>query len=40
MTLGPQPNKNNEGMKVSTLNLSYIEKPGQPEAFQLKENDF
>ena len=35
----PQPNKNNKDIK-STLNLSYIEKPGQPDAFQLKEGDF
>ena len=35
----PQPNKNNKDIKV-TLNLSYIEKPGQPDTYQLKENDF
>ena len=35
----PQPNKNNKDIK-STLNLSYIEKPGHPDAFQLKEGDF
>ena len=35
----PQPNKNNKDTKV-TLNLSYIEKPGQPDTFVLKEGDF
>ena len=36
----PQPNdKNNEGLKMS-LNLSYIEKPGRPDAYHLKEGDF
>ena len=36
----PQPNEGNkEGLKI-TLTLSYIEKPGQPDAFQLKESDF
>lgn len=34
-----QPNKNNKDIKA-TLNLSYIEKPGHPDAFQLKEGDF
>jgi len=33
-----QNNKNNE-VKLS-LNLSYIEKPGQPDIYQLKEGDF
>ena len=35
----PQPNKNDKDIKI-TLNLSYIEKPGQPDTYQLKENDF
>jgi hypothetical protein len=36
----PQSTKNkDEKMKIS-LTLSYIEKPEQPDAFQLKENDF
>ena len=36
----PQPNdKNNEGLKM-TLNLSYIEKPGKPDTYQLKDGDF
>jgi hypothetical protein len=35
----PQSNKNNKDIKA-TLNLSYIEKPGHPDAFQLKEGDF
>jgi hypothetical protein len=36
----PQSTKNkDEKMKIS-LTLSYIEKPLQPDAFQLKENDF
>ena len=35
----PQPNKNNKDIKI-TLNLSYIEKPGQPDTYQFKENDF
>jgi hypothetical protein len=36
----PQPNEGNkEDLKI-TLTLSYIEKPGQPDAFQLKESDF
>jgi hypothetical protein len=35
----PQPsNKNNEGLKA--LNLTYIEKPGQPDIYKLKEEDF
>jgi hypothetical protein len=33
-----QSNKNSE-VKIS-LNLSYIEKPGQPDTFQLKDEDF
>ena len=33
-----QSDKNNE-VKIS-LNLSYIEKPGQPDTFQLKDEDF
>ena len=36
----PQPNdKNNEDLKIS-LNLSYIEKPGQPDTYELKDGDF
>ena len=36
----PQPTeKKDEKMKIA-LSLSYIEKPLQPDAFQLKENDF
>ena len=36
----PQPNeKNNEDLKI-TLSLSYIEKPGQPDAYKLKDGDF
>ena len=36
----PQPNEGNkEDLKI-TLTLSYIEKPEQPDAFQLKESDF
>ena len=36
----PQPNaKKGDDLKIS-LTLSYIEKPEQPDAFQLKENDF
>ena len=36
----PQPNaKKSDDLKIS-LTLSYIEKPEQPDAFQLKENDF
>ena len=36
----PQPNEGNkEDLKI-TLTLSYIEKPEQPDAFQLKEDDF
>ena len=36
----PQSTKNkDEKMKIS-LTLSYIEKPLQPDAFQLKEHDF
>ena len=36
----PQPNEGNkEDLKI-TLSLSYIEKPEQPDAFQLKEDDF
>ena len=36
----PQPNdKNNESLKM-TLSLSYIEKPGKPDAYQLGEGDF
>ena len=35
----PQPNeKKNDNLKIS-LTLSYIEQPGQPDAFQLKEDD-
>mgnify|MGYP001448375942 CR=1 FL=1 len=32
-------NKDNEGLKIA-LNLSYIEKPGQPDIYKLKEGDF
>ena len=32
-------NKNNEDLKIN-LNLTYIEKPGQPDVYQLKEGDF
>ena len=32
-------NKNNEGLKIA-LNLSYIEKPGEPDVYKLKEGDF
>ena len=36
----PQPNaKKDADLKIS-LTLSYIEKPEQPDAFQLKEDDF
>ena len=36
----PQPKEGNkEDLKI-TLTLSYIEKPEQPDAFQLKEDDF
>ena len=36
----PQPNdKNSEGPKM-TLSLSYIEKPGKPDAYQLEDGDF
>jgi len=36
----PKPNqKKDDTLKIS-LTLSYIEKPEQPDAFQLKENDF
>jgi len=36
----PQPKEGNkEDLKI-TLTLSYIEKPEQPDAFQLKESDF
>jgi len=36
----PQPNEGNkEDLKI-TLTLSYIEKPEQPDAFQLKKDDF
>jgi hypothetical protein len=36
----PQPNENKEDTLKISLTLSYIEKPAQPDAFQLKENDF
>ena len=32
-------NKNNDGPKMS-LSLSYIEKPGKPDAYQLEDGDF
>jgi uncharacterized protein YgiM (DUF1202 family) len=36
----PQPsNKDNEDLKIS-LNLSYIEKPEEPDVYKLKEGDF
>jgi hypothetical protein len=36
----PQPNdKNSEGIKM-TLSLSYIEKPGRPDAYQLEDGAF
>ena len=36
----PQPNdKNNEDLKIS-LSLSYIENPGKPDAYRLKDGDF
>ena len=36
----PQPsNKDNEGLKIA-LKLTYIEKPGQPDVYKLKEGDF
>jgi len=36
----PQANEGNKEAPKITLTLSYIEKPGQPDAFQLKESDF
>jgi hypothetical protein len=36
----PQPTKKKNGEMKISLTLSYIEKPEQPDAFQLKENDF
>lgn len=36
----PQANEGNKEDPKITLTLSYIEKPGQPDAFQLKESDF
>jgi hypothetical protein len=36
----PQPkDQDAKDLKVS-LSLSYIEKPGKPDAYQLKDNDF
>ena len=35
----PSSEGNKEDLKI-TLSLSYIEKPEQPDAFQLKESDF
>ena len=36
----PQPdNENAKNLKI-TLNLSYIEKPGEPDAYKLKDGDF
>ena len=36
----PQPNnKNDESLKM-TLSLSYIEKPGKPDAYQVEDGDF
>ena len=36
----PQPNEGDKEDPKITLSLSYIEKPEQPDAFQLKEDDF
>ena len=36
----PQPNEKKDGDLKISLILSYIEQPGQPDAFQLKEDDF
>ena len=36
----PQPNEKKGRELRITLTLSYIEKPEQPDAFQLKEDDF
>ena len=36
----PQPNKGKKEDPKITLSLSYIEKPEQPDAFKLQENDF
>ena len=36
----PQPTKKNDGKMKISLTLSYVEKPEQPDAFQLKENEF
>ena len=36
----PQPNEKKDGDLKISLTLSYIEKPEQPDAFQLKEDDF
>ena len=35
----PSDLKNNEDLKIA-LNLSYIEKPGQPDTYELKDGDF
>jgi hypothetical protein len=35
-----QPTKKKDGEMKISLTLSYIEKPEQPDAFQLKEHDF
>jgi hypothetical protein len=36
----PQPNaKKDDDLKI-TLTLSYIEKPGQPDTYQLNDEDF
>ena len=36
----PQATKKKDDKMKIALSLSYIEKPEQPDAFQLKENDF
>lgn len=36
----PQPNNENAKDLKITLSLSYIEKPGEPDAYKLKEGDF
>ena len=36
----PQTKEKKDGDLKITLTLSYIEQPGQPDAFQLKANDF
>ena len=36
----PQPNNENAKDLKITLSLSYIEKPGKPDAYKLKDGDF